>query len=580
MPNSAIRKSNWISVRVGRQMINYNNTIIADSEWRNQARSYDAVVTNLHYQRYRLGLFAASAVIPLAEGISHHQEGNNIYGAYGGIDHIIPNSVLEPFVLWRVQPSVAIETTAKMKTGRQDEKAYGLRFKGSVWKTLDYSAEWIGERGTDGPNSIDAWGTTVGAGYRVDRMWWKPRMFWQYDYATGDRNPTDGKHGTFDTMYPTAHDRFGIADQFGWQNIIAERAGLTIEPRHRWNITGQYLDFWLASATDALYNTSGGVIVRDTKGLSGTHIGQEADVYTWYELNRHVNVGVGLGHIFGGEFLEKTTKGPNYNYPYFAINFKDNGRIALRSSSWIGPGLFMKEYLKTHHEFAEANRPVVLAGVLTAGLFAAGPVKLLPVAYDPTRELYQDINAAFAKQWKTKTGVDVQISQSHGGSGKPARSVIEGLQADVVTQGSWPTTSTSYLRKPTWFRRTGSPGTEQQLSLHVDHCVSGAQRQSQKDQGLGRSGEAGRWRDHAQSQDFGGRALELSGGLGLCLLQEKQRRRNAKAQEFVDAESKVCTGCQASGARVDHYFRAARHRRRAPFLGERSLPGIEPVGQR
>jgi sulfate transport system substrate-binding protein len=78
-----------------------------------------------------------------------------------------------------------------------------------------------------------------------------------------------------------------------------------------------------------------------------------------------------------------------------------------------------------------------LFSVLTLGfaLFAAGPVKLLNVSYDPTRELYQEINAAFAKQWKTKTGVEVQISQSHGGSGKQARSVIDGLQADVVTLG-------------------------------------------------------------------------------------------------------------------------------------------------
>jgi sulfate transport system substrate-binding protein len=60
-------------------------------------------------------------------------------------------------------------------------------------------------------------------------------------------------------------------------------------------------------------------------------------------------------------------------------------------------------------------------------------MKLLNVSYDPTRELYQDIDAAFAKQWKAKTGVDVQISQSHGGSGKQARSVIDGLQADIVT---------------------------------------------------------------------------------------------------------------------------------------------------
>ena len=64
---------------------------------------------------------------------------------------------------------------------------------------------------------------------------------------------------------------------------------------------------------------------------------------------------------------------------------------------------------------------------------AQSPVKLLNVSYDPTRELYQDINAAFARQWQAKTGQAVTINQSHGGSGKQARSVIDGLQADVVT---------------------------------------------------------------------------------------------------------------------------------------------------
>jgi len=319
-------ETSWISARVGRQLINYNNTIIANSEWRNQARSYDAAVVNLHYDRYRLGLFAGSPVVPLADGISHHQEGNNIYGAYGGIDRIVPNSVLEPFVLWRVQPSVAVETTAKLKPGKQEEFAYGLRFKGVVAKSLDYSAESILERGTDGSNQIRAWAGNVGAGYRIDRARWKPRVFWQYDYASGDKHPNDGVHNTFDTMFPTAHDRFGISDQFGWQNIVAERAGLTIEPRHRWTVTGQYLDLSLAVPQDGVYNTSGSLIARDTTGRSGTHVGQEYDAYTWYELNGHVNVGVGVGHLQGGEFLPRLSKGPNYNYPYFAVNFKDNGK--------------------------------------------------------------------------------------------------------------------------------------------------------------------------------------------------------------------------------------------------------------
>jgi sulfate transport system substrate-binding protein len=60
---------------------------------------------------------------------------------------------------------------------------------------------------------------------------------------------------------------------------------------------------------------------------------------------------------------------------------------------------------------------------------------LLNVSYDPTRELYQEINAEFAKGWKEKTGQTVEIEQSHGGSGKQARAVIDGLQADVVTLG-------------------------------------------------------------------------------------------------------------------------------------------------
>jgi sulfate transport system substrate-binding protein len=81
----------------------------------------------------------------------------------------------------------------------------------------------------------------------------------------------------------------------------------------------------------------------------------------------------------------------------------------------------------------------VLGAALGVGLLvgtagaAQAQVKLLNVSYDPTRELYQDVNGAFARQWQQKTGQSVTINQSHGGSGKQARSVIDGLEADVVT---------------------------------------------------------------------------------------------------------------------------------------------------
>ncbi len=70
---------------------------------------------------------------------------------------------------------------------------------------------------------------------------------------------------------------------------------------------------------------------------------------------------------------------------------------------------------------------------LAAALPAAAQTSLLNVSYDPTRELYQDFNKAFAAQWKARTGETLAIKASHGGSGKQARSVIDGLEADVVT---------------------------------------------------------------------------------------------------------------------------------------------------
>ena len=83
------------------------------------------------------------------------------------------------------------------------------------------------------------------------------------------------------------------------------------------------------------------------------------------------------------------------------------------------------------------SKKIIIAAVISA--FAvlqtvqAADITLLNVSYDPTRELYQDVNTAFAKEWKGKTGDNVKIKQSHGGSGKQARAVLDGLEADVVT---------------------------------------------------------------------------------------------------------------------------------------------------
>src|SRR5215469_12731269 len=101
---------------------------------------------------------------------------------------------------------------------------------------------------------------------------------------------------------------------------------------------------------------------------------------------------------------------------------------------------------------------IVAASALTSpNLTSAAEVALLNVSYDPTRELYQDYNAVFSKYWKAKTGNDLNVNQSHAGSGKQARAVIDGLDADVVTLALAydidAIVDKAHLLPPSWQRR-------------------------------------------------------------------------------------------------------------------------------
>ena len=172
---------------------------------------------------------------------------------------------------------------------------------------------------------------------------------------------------------------------------------------------------------------------------------------------------------------------------------------------------------------------------MTVSLAAIAPAQaqqkqtLLNVSYDPTRELYRAIDDAFAKQYKDKAGVELTIRQSHGGSGRQARSVIDGLEADVVTlalaydidaiadrgllpenwQARLPQNSSPYTSTIVFLVRKGNP---KQIK-DWDDLVRTACRSS------------------PQPQDFRRRALELPGGLGLRA--EKNGGSEDKAKAYV-----------------------------------------------
>jgi sulfate/thiosulfate-binding protein len=170
----------------------------------------------------------------------------------------------------------------------------------------------------------------------------------------------------------------------------------------------------------------------------------------------------------------------------------------------------------TRRVFTTLALAATLAGAAFTAVAQPKAVELLNVSYDPTRELYVAFNAAFIKHWKAKTGQDVSIKQSHGGSGKQARGIIDGLDADVATlalagdtdalhaNGGWipkdwqkrlPHNSSPYTSTIVLVVRQGNP---KGIKDWDDLIKPGSERH------------------HPQPQNLGRCALELPGGLGIC----------------------------------------------------------------
>ena len=196
------------------------------------------------------------------------------------------------------------------------------------------------------------------------------------------------------------------------------------------------------------------------------------------------------------------------------------------------------------------SRRSVLLSALIAGAvqlgglgFAFADTTLLNVSYDPTRELYKDYNEAFAKHWKAKTGETVTIQQSHGGSGKQARAVIDGLDADVVTlalAGDIDAIAEQVEARSPADWRSGCRNNSTPYTSTIVFLVRKGNPKGIKDWGdLVKDGVAGH---HAEPEDLGRRALELPRRLGLGQ-QAVRRRRGQGHATIVDRRSSATCRC-------------------------------------
>lgn len=312
-------EGNGFTLQGGRFDMTYgNNRLIGNSWWTNVSRSFDGVRAAYQQGRFRMDAFATSVVIIRNGVIDHHLEGNNLYGLYATAKDVIPHATFDVYEFWNLRPTFALQG---LKSGKLDEWTTGFRWVGALPLSFDYRTEMAYQLGTLAVDRVRAWMGHWVLGYSLKEAPLRPRLFFEYDYGSGSPNDKSGVDNTFDPIYPSTHDKLGLADQFGWRNIQDLRFGQDWHIARKWTAATSFHDFWLANAHDALYPTRGSFILQSPKGVDGTHVAEELDIQAIYTPTRQTQVDFGLGHVIPAEFLKKTTQGVAYTYPYIMLEY-------------------------------------------------------------------------------------------------------------------------------------------------------------------------------------------------------------------------------------------------------------------
>ena len=306
-----------ITIRAGRQELAYGDQrLVGHVSWLNSARTFDGGKVTLRSKGLSLDTFYSSVVRIMQDEFDKSGAGNRFAGAYL-TSALIPKGSFEPYLFYRRDVNVVGEQGVVDKL---NSTTFGFRTVGKLPASLDYNVEMALQRGDLGANDVTAWAghwqlreSLTGA--------WTPKITGEYNYASGDKDPADGKRQTFDQLYPTPHDKYGLADQVGWKNLHHVRTGFEITPLKGMPITTNYHSWWLAEERDALYNVASVPIARVITGAANSHVGQEIDVQVSKALFPQLQVAAGYAHIFTGAFLKEATPGASYSHPYVMATY-------------------------------------------------------------------------------------------------------------------------------------------------------------------------------------------------------------------------------------------------------------------
>jgi hypothetical protein len=312
-------------LRVGRQEMLYGNQrLISPLMWANTRRRFDGAVAKWQGEDWNIdGFYVRPVPVDRGEGLHHKpdeydedQHFFGIYSTYKGWDSHGLDLYYLVLLDHRPRPnSAGLAENSTLHT-------IGSRWWGrsGAW---DYEAEGALQLGHHGGDRVCAWTMALESGYTFEGAPMSPRVAVGFDWSTGDRDPTDNTHGTFNQLFPLGHKYFGWMDQIGRQNIIGPHVAVNLKPCDPVNFTVAYHYLWLDSNDDALYNAGGVPGRRDGTGDSGSSVGGELDVKMTWKIDVHQSLELGYAHFWPGSFVKGTgdDDSPDFFYLQYVLNF-------------------------------------------------------------------------------------------------------------------------------------------------------------------------------------------------------------------------------------------------------------------
>ncbi len=315
----------------GRQTLNFGSRrLVARNVFRNTINSFTGARIHLtNYTGWRLNVFTAMPVLRLPTEETQLLDNRQQWDEED-TQTWFSGAFLEVFdIAWNINGELYLyhlDESDRPNNATRNRRYFtpGFRFYSKPSPgTFDFQTETIGQFGTvrgssketDGLNMDHAaWMQHVDAGFTLDHPW-SPRLGFEWDYASGDKNPNDNHDQRFDTLYGARRFDFGptgIYGAFARSNINSPGYRITVNPRSAVQLGLSHRAFWLASDTDAWTTTgSGSSALRDKSGKTSNYVGQQLELTARYDFNSSLNLETGWTHLFKGDFTKNAPNAPD-----------------------------------------------------------------------------------------------------------------------------------------------------------------------------------------------------------------------------------------------------------------------------